>query len=394
MSLDNSKTYWRQYAYFVVFFLPLALLDVRLPLPGVNARISDLYLISLVGTLALSSWEAQRWMVRCVWLFLPFIGYVIVSALVARNISGLLGAFQWVLTLLWIPVCAYIFRQADINLIKLLWACIFIVAVYVAVQHLAQGITYGFKHMAGAKYSFGFAVLLGCLLCRNVSPLIWLPCMVLCIVMLIFSDERKGMLLNVVTICGFVPMLLLIRGRSAAAGIFSVTLLLLFFSGPILYYGFIRGDLAVTSFIDEEMAAWSSDLHRQSLIANGIDIFLKNPFFGIGAKKLMSSMGGYYLDPRLGLSTHNFYLDFLIEYGMIGIGLFLVPIILIFMNLRRDHPLSFIFLPLGFYCLCVPMFMETGTTTIITFFTGIACLIACGWTPAAREISRGVPASS
>lgn len=360
-------------------------------LPGIIVRLSDLYLIALVVLLALSGWEAQRWMVRCVWLFIPFIAYVAISALIAGNIPGLLETPQWILTLLWIPVCAYVFRDADIALIKVLWACIFTVAVYVAVQHVADGITYGFKHMAGAKYSFGLAVLLGCLLFGRVSLLLWLPGIVICIALLILSDERKGMLLNVVTLCGLVPLLLFIRSRIGIAGIFTGTLLLLFFSGPILFYGFIHGDVAVTSFVDEEMAVWSSDLHRQNLIANGVDIFQQNPILGVGAKKLISYMGEYYIDSRLGLSTHNFYLDFLIEYGLVGVCLFLSPILFLLANVRRDHPLSFVFLPLGFYCLCVPMFMESGTTTMITFFTGLACLIACGWRPSGIDASRVDP---
>jgi O-antigen ligase len=369
----------RMYVYLVIGYFPLAFLDIRMPLAGVIVRLSDIYLIALAGILVLSGREAQRWIAHCMWPFVPFILYSALRSVITNNTPGLLESVQWVLTLLWIPVCSFMFRQADTGHIKILWMCIFCVAAYTALSHIHQGYFYGFKQMAGAKYSFGLAVLVGFLLFGRIYFLLWLPLVLVCILLLFLSDERKGLLLNVVTLIGFIPLLFLIRSRAALSSIYALLLVLLFCSGPILFYGFIRGDLSATHFIDEETAAWNSDLHRKSLIANGVDIFLKDPIAGVGPKNLIITMQDYYIDSRLALSTHNFYLDLLIEYGLIGAFLILAPILMIAMNARREHRLSFILLPLSFYCLCVPMFMEAGTFTTITFFTGLACILASGW---------------
>lgn len=389
--IGASSLYIRILTYMVISYFPLALLDIRLPLPGLVVRLSDIYLIFLAGLFFLSGVEAQRWMVRCIVPFIPVVLYIALHALVTGNMRGLFEPIQWLLTLCWIPLCSFVFRQSEVSHIKILWAFILGVALYTAVTHLMQGYTYGFKHMAGAKYSFGFSVLLGCLLIGRVHFILWTPLMIVCVVFLILSDERKDMLFNALTLVGFLPLLSLIRLRAVLTSVYALVLLLLFSSGPILYYGFIRGDVAVTHFVDEEMASWNSDLHRGSLITNGVDLFLQRPIFGQGPKQLVELMDDYYIDPNLGLSTHNFYLDFLVEYGLVGVLLLLLPALILIAQVRRDHPHSLILLPLGFYGLCVPMFMETGTTTMITFFTGLACIFSSGWrTSGEKGSNRGL----
>ena len=53
VSQDYSDAYWRRYAYLVIFYFPLALLDIRIPLGGIIIRLSDIYLIALVTMLLL-----------------------------------------------------------------------------------------------------------------------------------------------------------------------------------------------------------------------------------------------------------------------------------------------------------------------------------------------------
>jgi hypothetical protein len=61
--IGASSLYIRILTYMVISYFPLALLDIRLPLPGLVVRLSDIYLIFLAGLFFLSGVEEQRWMV-------------------------------------------------------------------------------------------------------------------------------------------------------------------------------------------------------------------------------------------------------------------------------------------------------------------------------------------
>jgi len=72
----------KSFPYLALLLLPFALLDIRLPVPGLQVRISDFYLLALTGCFLIAFRDAFWWMVKCVGPFLPFIAYIFLHSLI------------------------------------------------------------------------------------------------------------------------------------------------------------------------------------------------------------------------------------------------------------------------------------------------------------------------
>lgn len=363
------------FPYLVTSLFPLALLDIRLPGLPVQVRLSDFYLLILFPIFLLYFKGALDWTIKTAGPFVPFLLYMCVYSVFTGDMGGVVEAVQWALVLLWVPLFSYALSSGDKNLIRFILYCLFLVTTYVALWHLANGLTYSFKHLGDAKYSFGLFALLACLSLLRFNFTIGAIFVLSSIIMLIMSNERTGTLASVVALLLFRPLIGLIRGYQVNMVLILAQLVFLC-SGFIAFYLGISGDFIVTHYVDEELAQWESDLHRANLIANGVDIFLNHPLFGVGARNLEIFMEDYYLNPKLALYTHNYYLDFFIEYGIVGVVLFFLPVIHKIASMTTFHPLSWALLPLAFYCMTVPVFMANGTTTMLIYLSSVACLTA------------------
>ncbi len=381
---SQKKSLDDYFPYMVTSLFPLALLDMRLPGLPVVVRVSDFYLLILFPIFLLFIKGSMNWTLKTIGPFVPFLAYLCAYTVFTGDTNSVVEAIQWMMVLLWVPLFSFALNSGDKNLIKFILYCLFLVTTYVAIWHYANGLTYSFKHMGDAKYAFGLFALLSCLSLFRFNFIIGVIFVVSAIVMLILSNERTGTLASVVALVLFRPLIGLIRGYQVNLILMFVQLVFLC-SGFIAFYLGISGDFIVTHYVDEELARWESDLHRSNLIANGVDIFLNHPIFGVGARNLEFAMEDYYVNSILALYTHNFYLDFFIEYGIVGVLLFFLPVFYKIVSMTTFHPLSWAVLPLAFYCMTVPVFMANGTTTMLIYFSAVACLAATNYrVPVAR----------
>lgn len=367
------------FSYLAIAFMPLALLDIRLPLPGMEVRLSDFYLLTMFAVFLLRFSDALTWTIRTTYLFVPFLLYILIYSLVMGNTGGVVEFIQWSYVLLWVPVLSYVLRDADEAMIRLLMFSLMAVAVYVALSHIANGDLVRYKSMGDAKYTFGLFGLLSTLCLLRYKRLRYWPPFLLSLVLMGLSLERNGMVIYLATMLFIVPLMALRAQSFYTATAIMIAKVVVFTSGFIAYFLLFGESMSVTHFLDEEQALWESNLHRANLIANGVEIYFDHPWFGVGGKMLRQYMDQFYINSELALYTHNWYLDFFVEYGLIGVVLFLLAVVPAIFNLSVKHKLAWAILPLTFYCFMVPVFMANGTTTMLIYLTGVACCRASSW---------------
>jgi O-antigen ligase len=271
-----------------------------------------------------------------------------------------------------------VFSKIELSQLKYFIFAMVIAAFYVVAVHLYEGIYTRYKFMGDAKYTFGFMFLLVSLWALRRFTWSNLVLFSICAIVLGLSLERKGILISFLTLLTVVPLV------NLRVSVFLHSLALIFIqvfclvSGFIAYQWLVKGNIAVTHYVDESRALWESNLHRGNLLGNGIEIFQSSPWFGVGAKQLDDHMQAYYLSEKLAHYTHNWYLDFFIEYGIIGVVCFFLPVIWIMLKIRPNHKYAWLCIPLAAYCLSVPALMANGTTTMLIYFTAIASIFVLG----------------
>ncbi|MBX2857969.1 MAG: O-antigen ligase family protein [Cellvibrionaceae bacterium] len=366
------------YPYLVLCFLPIALLDLRINPIIVKIRISDLYLATLICLFPLLNPRATSWAIKCFLPFLPFLAYLLFSAIFTDNTTGIYEFIQWVIVLFWIPLFASVFSTLNSSQLRYFVLSMALAAFYVVAIHAYEGIYIRYKFMGDAKYIFGITFLVVSLWMFQRFSWRALIVFIASATFLVLSLERKGILASVLTIVTIVPLL-----RLQVSGFFqSLTLIaiqvLCLISGFVVYLVSIKGEVSVTHYLDEARASWESNLHRSNLLANGIEIFQSNLWFGVGAKKLDDHMQTFYLADGLAHYTHNWYLDFFIEYGIVGVVLFFMPVLVLILKIQPKHQRAWLFVPLAVYCLFVPTMMANGTTTMLIYLTAIASICVLG----------------
>lgn len=376
------------FPYLALLLLPFALLDIRLPVPGLQVRISDFYLLGLTGCFLIAYRDALPWLVKCIGPFVPFIAYIILHSIITGKPGNAVESVQWILVLLWVPLFSYAMKNGDDRILKALLLSLAFVAVYVAVSHIMMGQMTRYKYMGDAKYAFGLFALLAFLSLARYGGILRLLLLVIAIILSVLSKERTGAVVSVASLLLIFPLLMLGVGNLLVSSVLFGAKLVVLCSGFIVF-SLLTDNLSIRYYLDEESARWESDLHRSNLINNGVEIYLNNPIFGVGARELNVHMRDYYIDDRLALYTHNFYLDFWVEYGLVGVLLFFVPVFMSIFSVNVRHSSAKLLLPLVFYCFAAPTFMANGTTTMLIYLTGLAILIALQ--PARVQIAESVP---
>lgn len=108
--------------------------------------------------------------------------------------------------------------------------------------------------------------------------------------------------------------------------------------GPIIYT-FINGksaQLPVSKKSQNEESSLSSYIVRKNLILNGIYLFKSSPTLGVGPgqfRYFLKNEEKYPIDKNY--SPHNYFIEMLSQYGIMGIILFAIPLFLFLLKLRK-----------------------------------------------------------
>ena len=321
--------------------IPLYFTDLRLSLPGVIIRLADISSITIICLYFILA--RHRRIVWCVphgyQMVFVFIGYCLLLGILKSSLKdAIVESVQWVLLLVVIGI-VYGHHYKDLGDAKYILALTGVVLV---------SYTYFFNNK---KYILPLIIL---------YPLILL------------SLERKGILaFHIVSL-----IYLMMAYRYAIKWL----LTLAFFIGVFLLllapnivdlsgFSFFNYNDVEIYYLDEDAALWVSNLHRQSLVTFGWDIFQKNIFFGVGPKMLTSHMVDYFYNPNLALYTHNVFLDILIEYGVFGLVLLLFPYFIFslknnFSSIRQRN----CFFCLLVYSIIMLFFMSSGAPSMLLFY--------------------------
>ena len=365
----------------LLFFISAALVpmyftDFRFPTGGVIIRLSDLMAIFVILSF---SFLFLRGRVKISYpigvnYILFFLMYCFFNALIQSGLfKALVATLQWVMILFSLVI---VYSNAVTNpekFKKIFIITLLIICFFTVLYHVLNGHYTRYKNLGDARYSFALAgvVLLSC--CFYYSERKFLKYLVVLYPVIILSMERKGILVFHIVFVFYMLYILkpLYRYFLTAAIAFFVLIFILFFDLSFLtnISVFEYSELEML-YLDEEQAFWVSNLHRQSLLENGWDIFSNNYVFGVGPKMLQSYMMNYYIHPSLGLYTHNVFLDTLVEQGAIGLFLLLLPYFIFYKNIirRAESKEKMIFFGLCMYSFFMLFFMSGGAPSMLLFY--------------------------
>jgi hypothetical protein len=347
--------------------IPLYLSMFRFKLGGGIIRIADFVAIAVILS-AIALFPASRRQLVNVRM-LPIYGLVTFIFFQSLFFENFLSSVKEILQLLFVGI----FLSINMWLISLDkkkyidWLLFFLCVsiIYTVLFHVLNGQFFRYKLAGDGKYAFGLFTVLAFLNWKVTGINKYKLYFMFSLLPLILSLERKGMfgvLLVVASYSGFVFLeYLRIKSKHLFLLLGGVFVLSLFvFLGDI--NNFLDSKLYMENFLDESIAIHTSNVHRESLLINGWSIFSENTMFGIGADNIRKEMGQFYLDSNLAGGTHNFYLDSLIKYGILGFVCFIVlQLLLLKYEISR---FSGVFV---LYCLFVAAFMSDGQAVLLLY---------------------------
>jgi hypothetical protein len=246
--------------------------------------------------------------------------------------------------------------------------------IYTVLFHVLNGQLFRYKLAGDGKYAFGLFTVLAFLNWRLDGVEKYKLYFIFSLLPLMLSLERKGIFGVLLVIVSYAGVVFLERLRIKSkhflillGGVF--VLLFFMFLGSI--NDFLDNKLYMENFLDESVAIYTSNVHRESLLINGWNIFSENIVFGVGADNIKHVMGQFYLNSSLANGTHNFYLDSLIKYGVLGV-VFLISLQLLLFKYEINKTAGLFSL----YCLFVVAFMSDGQAVLLLYmFPVFSCHI-------------------
>ena len=370
-----------EYVLFIIsaIVIPLYFTDFRLHAGGLIIRLSDilaLFSISIFLLLLLKNKIAIKYPVGFNYICI-FVIYCFFNALAQVGLTkAIIATVQWMLILFTLVM---VYTNAVKNpvkfkafFIKTLLVICFVTLLY----HLMHGHLTRYKLLGDAKYAFALTgvILVSCAYYFDdksyLKPLIFLYPVIL------LSLERKGILAfhMVAFFYIFISLKPLLKFVMLALCSLTLLLLALFYDLSFLNtFTFFEYSELEMLYLDEEQALWISNLHRQSLLTNGWDIFTTHITFGVGPKMLPEYMDDYYINQELGLYTHNVFLDTLIEQGIVGLFLLILPYFVYVMHgagLKKQKD-RVVFFALCLYSIFMLFFMSGGAPSMVIFYLPI-----------------------
>lgn len=360
---------------FSAILVPLYFSNFRLLIGGLILRPADVLGLSIIALfLFCSRHDAVK-------LYLPkgfsfiviFLIYCFLNALSQSGLfKALLATFQWTIILATLSI-VYSYSLTHPKKFAVIFINSFIlICLYVLLYHFSIGKFYHYKSLGDTKYVFSLTAVLILSYSYFYQDKRYL--LILCIIypFIILSLERKGILAFHAVLFIYLCFSLKSLARISLLALLPVLLLVVLKNPDMIDFSgfqvFEYNEYEMVA-LDEEQALWVSNLHRQSLITNGWDIFQSNWAFGVGAKMLPSAMLDYYTNPSLALYTHNVFLDTLIEQGVVGLLLLFSPYFIYIgsgkVKLGRE---AVCFVSLCVYSAIMLFFMSGGAPSMVLFY--------------------------
>jgi len=351
--------------------LPLYLSMFRYHLFGATIRIADFVcLFAIFFTLIFF----PKYFLKFIqFKFLPMwflLAYIIIQGIFLNNTAA---SIKEAIQLLW--VCTYlgiasVYAQWDSRKFYK-WTLIFLAlsAGYTILYHLSIGHISRYKLASDGKYAFGLLSVLLLLKANNSNLKQDKLLLYLSLIPLLLSLERKG-ILGVFFIWFLLELIKIFKSKPTLKGIpiFLGGAFILFIPSLLNEFGlFIDKQIYNSYSLDETVALYTSNMHRESLLINSYQIIRDNLFFGVGADKIMEYMGQFYVHDNLRNGAHNFYVDTLVKYGVVGTSLLLCWPVLITFYHKVLHQLPTALIMFHIYCIFVITFMADGQAVLIVF---------------------------
>ncbi|WP_233269045.1 O-antigen ligase [Paraglaciecola sp. L1A13] len=355
--------------------IPLYFTDLRLSLPGVIIRLADISSITIIGLYFVLA--RHRRIVWCVphgyQMVFVFIGYCLLLGLLKSSLKdAIVESVQWALLLVVIGIVYGQSIKYPKEFQALFLKALLMICIFVVLYHFAHGKYYHYKDLGDAKYILALTgvVLVSHIYFFNNKKYIF-PLIIL-YPFILLSLERKGILAFHIVSLIYLIMAYRYALKWLLMGAFGFGVVLLMLAPNMVdlaEFSFFNYSDVEIYYLDEDAALWVSNLHRQSLVTFGWDIFQKNIFFGVGPKMLANHMINYFYSPNLALYTHNVFLDILIEYGVFGLILLLFPYFIFglknnFNSIRQRD----CFLCLLAYSIIMLFFMSSGAPSMLLFY--------------------------
>ncbi|MDC9529393.1 O-antigen ligase family protein [Pseudoalteromonas sp. Angola-7] len=356
--------------------IPLYFTDFRFNAGGLILRLSDilsLCMISIFLLLLFNNKISLKYPIGFNYI-IAFLIYCFFKAYVQVGLSkALIATIQWILILSTLMV-VYINALKNPSKFRFVFIKTLLIICFITVAyHVLHGQIIRYKLLGDARYVFALTgvVLISCAYYFEdksyLKPLFFLYPVIL------LSLERKGILAFHMVAFFYIFINLKPLLRSLIIGFFSFSFFVfaiaydLSFIDSFTFFEYSEFDML---YLDEEKAVWTSNLHRQSLLTNGWDIFTNNFFFGVGPKMLPSYMSNYYINDNLALYTHNVFLDTLIEQGVTGMLLLLLPYFVYIFKARelKLGKTGDVFIALCIYSIFMIFFMSGGSPSMILLY--------------------------
>jgi hypothetical protein len=288
--------------------LPLYLSMFRYHIFGATLRVADLVCFIVICCTLLIF---PKYFLKFIQLkYLPmwmFTVYILLQGLFLDNTTNSIKeSIQFLWVCVYLGVAATYAQWDSKSFYK--WTLIFLAisVTYTILFHISQGKITGYKLASDGKYAFGLLSVLLLLRANEFNDKKTYLLFIMSLLPLGLSLERKG-IFGVLLICALVviskffkakPQL---KGIPISLGILSLATLPFFVSN---ISEFIDNKIYESLYLDEQLAFYTSNIHRESLLINSYQIIRDNAFFGVGADKITEYMAFYYVDPWLvGLIT-------------------------------------------------------------------------------------------
>jgi hypothetical protein len=212
-----------------------------------------------------------------------------------------------------------------------------LIMVYNIYWHLANDFMVGWKRLNEPKFLFSYAppVIFALMLQRQRAGFGAYAILILLMVLLVFSGERKAqvaLLIHMAILCaiGFTRLWVYLLGALVAVPLLSALIL----SDPYLQRQFqsviepgSEQAITLTEMIDERSGVTQSNGQRFFALEVSKGLIAENLVFGVGTNGYQPIVKATYplLPPHYLLSIHNEFQRVLVENGLVGLMLYLLP---------------------------------------------------------------------
>lgn len=352
--------------------------DLRFLVFGIILRLADLISLGIIFLfiICVRFNKLKLFVPKGYRLLMIFVTYSFLNAYANSGIFiAVHSTFQWTLVLVTLAIVYSLSIVYPEEFRKFFFGSLLTISIFVVVYHFSIGKFFQYKSLGDAKYILALTGVMLLIYSYHFKDKSYVLALCILYPFIILSLERKGILVFHVILIYILFFSVFIFFKILFAVLFVTIISILVFdplSLDVDKFVLFQYNSYEILYLDEVNAPWISNLHRQSLLQNGWEIFMNNPLFGTGAKSLTQHMEFYYSNPDLAMYTHNVFLDLLIEQGLVGMFLLLLPYILYMFTSQKKSKKSIIsFVAFCLYSIIMLLFMSAGTPSMLIFFLPI-----------------------